>query len=222
MQQALFTLCPLCQGRHFSLKYDLPSLKVFQCSSCTMTFLNPYTPPSEMVLFYSDKTSMAHANPRLSSYYENLEGSQTGRFYDQCIRKLSALIPGDGTSLLDVGCGNGYFLSRAKQQDWAVTGIEPSAENGRHAKENFNIDVAITDFESYPVGRTFDCVSLWDFIEHVSNPKEVLGKVKALLKPNGIILLATPDHFSLINFLDRKSTRLNSSHSAKSRMPSSA
>jgi len=166
-----------------------------------MIFLNPYTPPSEMVSLYADRERMAQANPRLEHYYENLEGSRTERFFDHCVEKLSSLIGYDGASLLDIGCGNGYFLSRAKRRGWSVKGLEPTQKNAQTAKRNFGIDVSVTDFDHYDGKDRFDCISLWDFIEHVPNPGQILSKVNALLKPNGIVLIATPDHFSLINFL---------------------
>lgn len=202
MKQAFFTLCPLCQARHFVSKYELKTVKVFQCVRCAMIFLNPYTPSSEMAAVYSDSESMEHANSRLAHYYDWLEGSETEKFYDGCLERLSRLFsPATERSLLDVGCGNGHFLSRAKQKGWIVTGIEPSLSSSRLARENYEINVVTTDFESYHGSESFDCVSLWDFIEHVSNPAEVLVKVRSLLKPGGIVLIATPDNYSLINFL---------------------
>lgn len=166
-----------------------------------MIFLNPYLPPAGMTRLYSSQESRLEGNPRLATYYERLEGSETERFFDACVEKIRGWTTPHSSSLLDVGCGNGHFLWRAKQKGWAVKGIETSEEDARSAREKFEIEVTSQDFENYPKGETFDCIAMWDFIEHVPNPREILEKARTLLKPGGLLLVATPDHFSLINFL---------------------
>lgn len=164
-----------------------------------MMFLNPYTPPSKMVSLYSTKESLVQTNPRLSHYYDRLEGSRTERCFDEYVDRVSALIPNDHPFLLDVACGNGYFLYRAKRKGWAVQGVETSREAAESAREKYGVEVTTADFLSYDSETRFDCVSLLDFIEHVPNPREILRKARSLLKEGGILLLATPDHFSFIN-----------------------
>ena len=200
MKEAFFTLCPLCQGKDLALTYDLKTLKVFKCRACSLKFLNPYFPPSEMISFYSDKRVMTEINPRLAHYYDNLEGSLTERVFDQSVDDLSELMPRPSASLLDIACGNGFFLSRAKRKGWNVKGVDCSSESSLAALKDFQIQVDVSDFENYRSSGSFDCVSLWDFIEHVPNPKELLQKAKAFLKPGGVLLVATPNHTSLINF----------------------
>lgn len=166
-----------------------------------MVFLNPYYPPSEMVSFYRDPKAMAQANPRLATYYENLEGSRTEKFFDKSLDRLKRYLSQDGASLLDIACGNGYFLSRAKQKGWQVRGLDSSPESSRLVWGNLHVSVDVSEVEHYQSNEQFDCISLWDFIEHVPDPKTLLEKAESLLKPGGILLIATPDHFSLINFL---------------------
>lgn len=166
-----------------------------------MIFLNPYLPPAGMAKLYSSHESRSETNPRLATYYERLEGSETERFFDECVEKMGRCTSLNSHSLLDVGAGNGHFLWRAKQKGWTVRGIEPSEEDARLAREKFQIEIISQDFENYSPHETFDCITMWDFIEHVPNPKEILEKANALLKPGGLLLVATPDHTSLINFL---------------------
>ena len=201
MKTEFFTLCPLCQGREFSLRYDLSNLKVFQCRACSLVFLNPYNPPSEMSAFYQNHEARVQANSRLASYYSYLGGSRTEKFFDETLVRLKPYLSGDRAALLDIACGNGHFLSRAKQKGWEVRGLDSSAENSRSAWENHQITVAVSDFGGYRTNERFDCVSLWDFIEHVPDPRALLAKAGSFLKPSGVLLVATPDHFSLINFL---------------------
>ena len=65
----------------------------------------------------------------------------------------------------------------------------------------------VCDATAIPVGDdTFDLIISQETLEHVADPWKVMAEMHRVLKPGG----------------DRKSTRLNSSHIQKSRMPSSA
>lgn len=100
--------------------------------------------------------------------------------------------------LLDVGAATGFFLSIAKERGWEVAGIELSdfaAAEGR--KKGFEIrtgTLGTTDF----LAGSFDLVTMWDVIEHVTNPAKELGLVWKLLKPGGIVAINTPDAGSLL------------------------
>lgn len=200
-ERRFFHACPLCQQKNLVPKFSLRSVQLFQCRSCSMMFLNPYVSPEQLARIYENQQKLTEAHSRLSSYFQNLEGSQTEKFYDHCLEKISSWIPGPTRSLLDIGAGNGYFLWRAKQKGWSVKGIDPSVENSQFAREHFQIQITPASFENYAAEGLFDCLTLWDIIEHVPDPLGMLQKAYSLLKPGGILLIATPNHDSLINFL---------------------
>ena len=154
-----------------------------------------------MASLYQNDETRTQANPRLATYYDHLAGSRTEKFFDTALDTLKSHLPAANASLLDMACGNGHFLSRAKRKGWKVRGVDSSRENSRWARENLQIHVDVSDLTDYETSERFDCVSLWDFIEHVPDPRALLMKAGSFLKPDGFLLLATPDHFSLINFL---------------------
>jgi len=163
-------------------------------------FLNPYLSAESMLEFYSSKESMGAASERLSRYYKDFEGSQTERFYKKCFGLLGEMKRGG--ELLDVGCGRGNFLSLAKRFGWNVSGLEPGREHAAYASEELGIEIANASLETahFDEGR-FDVITLWDVIEHVGDPRETLSRVSSWLKEEGLLLLATPNHQSLLNFL---------------------
>lgn len=98
-----------------------------------------------------------------------------------------------GQTLLDVGCGNGMFLSRAEMVGWTVTGIDidPDAvkiarDNGLNVKVGSIIDIKVVE-------QQFDVITLSHVIEHVHDPIDLLLECYALLKPGGYLWLQTPN-----------------------------
>ena len=95
--------------------------------------------------------------------------------------------------LLDVGCGNGAFLLRAREMGLDVHGCEPDpmavATCGR-----LGLDVRLGDVwtAGFP-DAAFDYITLNHVIEHVSDPGRLLAKLRVMLKPGGILWLGLPN-----------------------------
>jgi 2-polyprenyl-3-methyl-5-hydroxy-6-metoxy-1,4-benzoquinol methylase len=99
--------------------------------------------------------------------------------------------------LLDVGCGNGSFLSLARACGWEVVGLDPDREAvASGAKHRLPIfQGGIEQFEGE--AELFDVITLDHVIEHVHDPVEVLKRCNILLKPGGQLWLETPNIESL-------------------------
>jgi 2-polyprenyl-3-methyl-5-hydroxy-6-metoxy-1,4-benzoquinol methylase len=100
--------------------------------------------------------------------------------------------PNQGT-LLDIGAGTGGFLRAAKKRGWSVTGIEPntSARNLANSKAPntvFDSD-ALQTFQN----QSFDIITFWHVLEHLSDLEDDIKTVQNLLKPNGRIVVAVPN-----------------------------
>ncbi len=93
-------------------------------------------------------------------------------------------------ALLEIGCGNGFFLQQARRQGWReVRGVEPSAD--AVAKAPAELDGAIVQdmmgrglFEP----ESFDAVCLFQVLDHISDPVALLEECIAVLRPGGHIL----------------------------------
>ena len=102
-----------------------------------------------------------------------------------------------GSKLLDVGCGNGEFLTLARSAGWDVVGLDfdPSAVKVARSR---GLDVRQGSVEVLdPAKESFDGVTLSHVIEHVHDPLAVLHQCHALLKPGGWIWIETPNIESL-------------------------
>lgn len=129
---------------------------------------------------------------------------------------IKHLLPGEGMTILDVGCGNGYIASQLTAMGHDVIGIDAS-EDGiaiarkAHPYMRFEIHSAYDDFRDIAVD--IDLVVSSEVIEHLFRPKLFLENVFNVLRQGGHIILTTPYHgyfknlaLSLLNHWDKHHT----------------
>lgn len=156
---------------------------IVQCSSCNMIYENPRYPDDVILQAYMSSNEEGHDSQyplRVESFYKSL-------------KSLKKHIPKAGARVLDIGTAGGAFLDAANKFGYEYIGIEPSiylVEQGK--KRGLNI-VQGTIFEHPFEDESFDMICLWDVIEHLTDPKGALLKVKPLLKENGVLLINYPD-----------------------------
>ncbi len=98
---------------------------------------------------------------------------------------------------LDVGCGNGEFLSRIQTAGWLVEGIEPDQQAAQIAKQH-GLKIYNKTLETMQlISNYYDVISLNHVIEHLHDPIAALQMCFDALKPNGRLWLSTPNLKSL-------------------------
>ncbi|AMC11312.1 methyltransferase [Lutibacter profundi] len=166
-------------------------------------------------LLYNSEFEMLETFPKpvgkeLASYYESENYISHTDSKKSFIDKLYQIIKGytltkklnlinsfktKQKNLLDVGCGTGDFLLNCKNNGWNVVGVEPN-ENAKRLAETklsfHNISKIYTDLTEIKT-KKFDVITLWHVLEHVPNLETYLLKIKAMLKPNGILIVAVPN-----------------------------
>jgi 2-polyprenyl-3-methyl-5-hydroxy-6-metoxy-1,4-benzoquinol methylase len=103
-------------------------------------------------------------------------------------------------NLLDVGCGTGLFVCATQNAGWAATGVDASAwavANGRQRCPGARFRVGLLPDIDFSPG-SFDVVTLWDVLEHVPRPVELLERIRSWLALDGWLLLSLPNAGSRI------------------------
>jgi len=176
--------CPLCDGLIWiaPLQPD-PPCGLMQCSACGIVFVSP-RPRADAV------------KPRYDEYYDNKFGTSNPRQERRSQRHVRRLnrYAGKPGRLLEIGCGEGYFLKAARESGWHVDGIESSPPRIQRAKEWFGLELQCTDIHSaaFQPG-TFDAIAMFQWIERTHDPRALLRRVNELLKPGGVIVMSTPN-----------------------------
>lgn len=163
--------CHICNSDKVEFALKVKGFDIYRCGDCLTQFVHPM--PESSVICGEDNLS----NP----YYGWLT------FWRQARIIKSILNEG---KILDFGCGGGHFLSHMGS-NWKKYGIDRSEEACEVAREK-GIRVLPTLDVAYKKDW-FDVITMFAVIEHLPNPKEVVGQLVKMLKPNGLFAVMTGD-----------------------------
>lgn len=172
---------------------------VYKCSDCGFGFTQHAPTPNLIGNFYRSEQYISHTNTR-----KGLTNRVYHRVREQMLsrkrRLIERAVPGSQEKkgkLLDIGCGTGHFLGYMQDQGWEVQGIEPSPEARAAATKRIGKPVEDVQGLSEPGNAGQDLITLWHALEHIHDPDGYLTRIHALLRENGILIIAAPNHESL-------------------------
>lgn len=100
-------------------------------------------------------------------------------------------------SVLDIACGEGYGTNLLAQSAASVTGIDIDADTIAQARAKYkgeNIRFQAGALENIPAAhQEFDVVVCFETLEHTAQHEKSMQEMKRVLKPNGILIISTPD-----------------------------
>lgn len=200
-------LCPLCHSVRRKLVYAstiksiTPAFNqylctsnsyglhgpIYKCTNCGLLYIVDNTPVKSILNRYQeavDPVYISQEPARIKTFARNLT-------------KLNNLKPKRG-KLLDIGAYTGLFLSLAQKSGWRISGVEPSRWAVDQAQKMYGIKIR-NGLLSPRLFRTesIDVVTMWDVIEHFTDPKSAVKIAQNYLKPDGVLAITTIDVDSL-------------------------
>ncbi|UCE37883.1 MAG: methyltransferase domain-containing protein [Thermoplasmata archaeon] len=112
-----------------------------------------------------------------------------------------------GGTVLDIGCGVGYFLSKAEKRCSKAYGIEPNKNLSRFIRKEFNSSVIIFEIwaqELDTLKEKFDNITMIDVLEHIEEDEEHIRTIFNQLNDKGRFILVVPAHKILFGIRDKK------------------
>jgi SAM-dependent methyltransferase len=180
------------EGRDWYVGAASGSWQYFTCARCRSVYADPQPTAAELDAAYAASYGPYSDEPTL------LE-----RLGEPLARReaawLVALAEPTGL-LLDVGCGRGTMMRRARESGWTgpIRGFEPSEEVAMHASAKLALPIDVAPVESLPADAgPAKAIILRHVIEHVREPIPVLRTLREHLEPGGIIYVGTPDRRAL-------------------------
>jgi SAM-dependent methyltransferase len=187
--------CAVCDAGPPRLKHHKAGVEIFRCGRCGLEFWNPapgFRAEDVYDAAYFSDASAGHGYDD----YADLESVLRLNF----ARRLARIPrPPPGGRLLDIGAAFGFAVSEAQGAGWDATGIEISVAAARRASTAAPGRVLVANALHTPfAAAAFDVVTLWDVLEHLSDPHAAIAEVARLLRPGGRLVLTTGDVGSLV------------------------
>lgn len=150
--------------------------------------------------FFADLSEAEYAQARFNAWDEEHLSDATVAFYGDARARphqqfLDRHPPVGNRRLLDVGCGLGYFLARAKDRGWQVSGIDTSPRWVELANQRLGgsqVQLSKVEQARFDPG-SFALITAWDVVEHIFEPVSFLARMRSLLAPGGRLFIRTPN-----------------------------
>jgi 2-polyprenyl-3-methyl-5-hydroxy-6-metoxy-1,4-benzoquinol methylase len=177
--------------------------QMVRCRQCGFQYVNPRLRGDLILSSYVDGEDPA--------YVSQLRARE--RTFSASLEEIERAAGSRGT-LLDIGTAAGAFVAAAAARGWNAEGCEPNRWLASWGSRHYGIRIRQGSvFEQPYEENTFDVVTLWDVIEHTLDPRQMLDRCHALLKPQGLLVVNYPDIGSWIaRVLGRRWLFLTSVH----------
>ncbi len=121
-------------------------------------------------------------------------------FFYLTYRSRLDIIPFTGEGkVLDIGCGNGRFLSTMRKFGWQPYGVEKNPKASKYARDELHLDVKTGDLLHCEYkDSSFDAVTMWHSLEHIYDPLDTLKEIGRILNNNGLLVVAVPNIDSFV------------------------
>jgi 2-polyprenyl-3-methyl-5-hydroxy-6-metoxy-1,4-benzoquinol methylase len=169
--------------------FQTPTRRYVRCPDCELVFLNPRPLGAMVEEFYREDYDEAYGEAEASSDRDPV--------FESVAHRLGLYRDPPGR-LLDIGCGDGAFLSLCHSVGWTCYGLELSRKAAARAARR-QLMVLPPDCLERTVDREpFDVITLVNVLETVTNPASLLRQVAGALTPSGLVVIrATNGAFHL-------------------------
>ena len=174
--------CPLCSSGNVAAAFPGYE-RVLRCGECGVGWtVGPgQSPPTYDEGFFG--------GDYYTAYFE-----RAGQWRHEASLRLRWLVGARRPStLLEIGCGGGYFLEAARAAGIDVRGVEPAADGAEHARSSLGLAVTTGRFEDVPLQARLDAVCAFHVLEHVDDPPAFLSRARGLLADGGLLALEVPN-----------------------------
>lgn len=182
--------CKVCSSNHYKKIGEIKNIwkeykDVYQCDECSLYFIDSPT-DEEINSLYKNE------------YHNNIKNKlfETAKSKMRYARSLSQFnfikqtIDLENKDICEIGAFDGLLLSLFKKNNNNVFGYELNDDARVYAKKKYDIDLKENFLESK---SRYDIIILSHVIEHFREPKDILIKIKSMLKENGFIYIEVPN-----------------------------
>ncbi len=187
MSKPLFDHCPLgCPAPLTHTDIALPEGRLRQCPTCGQLL-------SACTQAWYDESMQEFDVPE-GTLPQGKSWQRHEQRITHMLQQARAQLAGhsDPVMFLDVGCSSGSVLAVARQCGFTIHGVEPAPKAAETAGriEDAEVFNGFLHEAQYPDNH-FDIITLFEVIEHLTDPISLIREIGRILKPGGLLLIGT-------------------------------
>ncbi len=188
--------CPLCGTNHTPVFCRGDGMPMAFCRECGLWFTARVPDDEQLRVFYDSYwTDIKPSSLGKVAARNALSRARTSWRIDRRILVLDALVNGlGGRKVLDLGAGLGEFALSLREAGAVALVQDTSSQACEYLRDYHGLSVyrglateALAEF------APLDAVTMFELVEHLSNPLELFAVARKYLKPGGILFISTPN-----------------------------
>lgn len=193
--------CPICDGTlRDRATIALNAAAIHQCRSCGSGIMWPRPDQSTLSATHDDADYFNHP------YFDSRRDAEADNpTYDERLDRLEPLLRNPATAqILDLGCDTGTFMAYLSSRLGAqMIGVDVSRAAVTEGKSKGR-DIRLGTLEAQRFAdASFDALTAFDVVEHVADPRSLVGEAARILKPGAPFIAEVPHYNGLIYRLGR-------------------
>ena len=178
-----------------------------ECSACgTLVYLKDI-PPEQLLVrddetdFYGKKYWLEHQQDAFgyTDIHARARNDLTERNMHWLKTQLKYCLP--PAKVLELGCSHGSFIALLRQAGYDASGVEMSPWVVDFGQKTFDVPIFLGPVEALEIEPgSLDVIALMDVLEHLPDPVATMAHCLKLLKPDGVLLIQTPQYKEGMNY----------------------
>ncbi|MCD2450814.1 class I SAM-dependent methyltransferase [Methylicorpusculum oleiharenae] len=179
-----------------------------KCGACgTLVYLNDMPPEQLQVRddetdFYGKSYWLKHQQDAFG--YADIHTRARNDLTERNLHWIKTLLKyrTPPANVLELGCSHGSFVSLLRQAGYDASGVEMSPWVVDFGQKTFDIPIFVGPVENLDITPgSLDVIVLMDVLEHLPDPSATMAHCLKLLKPDGLLLIQTPQFREEIDYL---------------------
>ena len=184
--------CPACgRTEQRFLFYSFDSYPYVECLRCATWYVPLVVDDDLFERYYGICPEARKVVERLGGQRLDPKKAQVDRArFSTYLAEIEPLLATEERRLLDFGCGVGHSLDVAAERGWRACGIESIQQLVSAGRSR---GLTITRPGEAIAPGPFDLIAIWETLEHLNDPHEVLSGVAPLLHDEGLVAITVPN-----------------------------
>jgi 2-polyprenyl-3-methyl-5-hydroxy-6-metoxy-1,4-benzoquinol methylase len=163
-----------------------------------MVYTNPRLKGEKIAELYDADYFQGHGFDRSVNYVKDVDeyGREKNGYdlHDWDVDTIASMLQSKGKKLLEIGCGTGVFLAKAREHGFDCSGLELSSYAADFVRK-MGIPVETKSIEEANFAENlWDVIVMREVIEHLPHPMESIRTIHKWLKPGGVLFMATGNY----------------------------